>query len=113
MLPAVAAVIVRRVMPLAPVAVSVRRSGAVSLRIRPTDMASTLSAITMPSAAALVTARVRRRGVGTKLVAVASDGARAAGCEWLHVDFEDHLRSFYFDSCGFSPAKAGLIALKG
>ena len=59
----------------------------------------------------LVTARVRRRGVGTKLVAAASDGARAAGCEWLHVDFEDHLRSFYFDSCGFSPTNAGLIAL--
>jgi GNAT superfamily N-acetyltransferase len=61
----------------------------------------------------LVTARVRRRGVGTKLVAVASDGARAARCEWLHVDFEDHLRSFYFGSCGFSPTNAGLIALKG
>ena len=59
----------------------------------------------------LVTARVSRRGVGTKLVAVASDGARAAGCEWLHVDFEDQLRSFYFDSCGFSPTNAGLIAL--
>jgi GNAT superfamily N-acetyltransferase len=61
----------------------------------------------------LVTARVRRRGVGTKLVAVASGGARAAGCEWLHVDFDDHLRSFYFGSCGFSPTNAGLIALKG
>jgi GNAT superfamily N-acetyltransferase len=59
----------------------------------------------------LVTARVRRHGVGTKLVAVASDGARAAGCTWLHVDFEDHLRSYYLDSCGFSPTGAGLIAL--
>ena len=29
--------------------------------------------------------------------------ARAAGCEWLHVDFEDHLRPFYFGSCGFTP----------
>ena len=37
--------------------------------------------------------------------------ARAAGCEWLHVDFEDHLRSFYFDACGFTPTNAGLIAL--
>jgi GNAT superfamily N-acetyltransferase len=60
----------------------------------------------------LVTARAGRRGVGTKLVAVATDGARAAGCEWLHVDFEDHLRSFYFDRCGFSPTNAGLIQLK-
>jgi hypothetical protein len=38
-------------------------------------------------------------------------GARAAGCEWLHVDFDDHLRSFYFDACGFTPTNAGLIAL--
>jgi len=61
---------------------------------------------------ALVTARVGRRGVGTKLVAVASDGARAAGCEWLHVDFEDHLRPFYFGSCGFSPTNSGLRRLR-
>jgi N-acetylglutamate synthase-like GNAT family acetyltransferase len=61
---------------------------------------------------ALVTARVGRRGVGTKLVAVASDGARAAGCEWLHVDFEDHLRPFYFGSCGFSPTNSGLQRLR-
>jgi GNAT superfamily N-acetyltransferase len=61
----------------------------------------------------LVAAGVRRRGVGSKLAAVAADGARAAGCEWLHVDFEDQLRPFYFDSCGFSPTNAGLIALQG
>ncbi len=59
----------------------------------------------------LVTARVRRLGVGTALVAVATREARAAGCEWLHVDFDDHLRTFYFDSCGFTPTNAGLIAL--
>jgi len=59
----------------------------------------------------LVTARVRRLGVGTKLVAIAARQARAAGCEWLHVDFEDHLRPFYFDSCGFRPTNAGLIRL--
>jgi hypothetical protein len=49
---AVAAVIIRRVVVLAPVAVSVRRSRAVSLRITPTGMASTPRAITMPSAVA-------------------------------------------------------------
>ena len=53
----------------------------------------------------------RRSGVGAELVAVAARGARAAGCEWLHVDFEDHLRAFYFDACGFQPTPAGLIAL--
>jgi hypothetical protein len=37
--------------------------------------------------------------------------ARDAGCEWLHVDFEDHLRRFYFEACGFQPTNAGLIAL--
>ena len=55
--------------------------------------------------------RVGRRGIGTRLVAIASEQARAAGCEWLHVDFEDHLRPFYFDACGFSPTNAGLILL--
>ncbi len=39
-------------------------------------------------------------------------GAREAGCEWLHVDFDDHLRGFYFDACGFTPTNAGLIALQ-
>jgi hypothetical protein len=59
----------------------------------------------------LVASRVRREGIGTGLIAVAVSGARAAGCEWLHVDFDDHLREFYFDSCGFVPTNAGLIAL--
>jgi hypothetical protein len=45
------------------------------------------------------------------MIDVALDGARAAGCEWLHVDFDDHLRPFYLDACGFSPTDAGLIAL--
>ncbi|RPI10385.1 MAG: GNAT family N-acetyltransferase [Actinobacteria bacterium] len=52
-----------------------------------------------------------RRGVGTALVAAAVEGARAAGCEWLHVDFDDELRGFYFDACGFAPTNGGLIAL--
>jgi GNAT superfamily N-acetyltransferase len=60
----------------------------------------------------MVAARARGQRIGTELVAVARDQARAAGCEWLHVDFDDHLRSFYFDSCGFTPTTAGLIALQ-
>lgn len=59
----------------------------------------------------VVTSGVRRRGVGTALVAVAARRARAAGCKWLHVDFEDHLQTFYFDSCGFMPTTAGLLRL--
>jgi GNAT superfamily N-acetyltransferase len=59
----------------------------------------------------MVASDAGRRGIGTRLVGHARDGARAAGCEWLHVDFEDQLRSFYVDACGFTPAAAGLIAL--
>lgn len=59
----------------------------------------------------IVAAHVARQGVGTELVAVAVDQSRALGCEWLHVDFDDHLRPFYFDACGFKPTNAGLIAL--
>jgi ribosomal protein S18 acetylase RimI-like enzyme len=60
---------------------------------------------------ALVSASLRRQAVGTSLVALAVREARAAGCEWLHVDFEDQLRPFYFGRCGFTPTNAGLIAL--
>jgi GNAT superfamily N-acetyltransferase len=59
----------------------------------------------------MVTAKAGRRGIGTRLVELTVPEARAAGCEWLHVDFEDHLRSFYFGACGFEPTNAGLIAL--
>jgi hypothetical protein len=46
-----------------------------------------------------------------ELVRHARAGAKAAGCEYLHVDFEDHLSGFYYGACGFTPAKAGLITL--
>lgn len=52
-----------------------------------------------------------RRGIGQRLVAEAVRAARAAGCEWLHVDFDDDLRPFYLDACGFTPTNAGLIRL--
>lgn len=47
-----------------------------------------------------------------ELNAAAAEGARAARCEWLHVDFDPHLRSFYLEGCGFTPVDAGLIALR-
>ncbi|MBW1598391.1 GNAT family N-acetyltransferase [Streptomyces sp. JJ38] len=53
----------------------------------------------------------RRLGIGAGLVAEAARQARAAGCTWLHVDFEEHLTPFYLDACGFRPTAAGLIAL--
>jgi GNAT superfamily N-acetyltransferase len=60
----------------------------------------------------LVATAARRHGIGTRLVATAAQQARAAGCEWLHVDFDDdYLARFYFGGCGFRPTKAGLIQL--
>ena len=59
----------------------------------------------------MVAADVRHRGLGRQLVEVARDGARAAGCEWLHVDFDDDLAPFYLGACGFFPAQAGLMQL--
>jgi GNAT superfamily N-acetyltransferase len=59
----------------------------------------------------IVSAKAQRQGVGTRLVAIAADKATAAGCEWLHVDFDKELGPFYFDSCGFKPTAAGLLAL--
>jgi GNAT superfamily N-acetyltransferase len=60
----------------------------------------------------MVASTARRRGIGIELVALAKAAARDAGCEWLHVDFDDHLREFYLDACGFQPTNAGLIALQ-
>lgn len=60
----------------------------------------------------MVDPRDHRRGVGRQLVADAVSAARQAGCDWLHVDFDDDLRSFYYDACGFRPTNAGLIALQ-
>ena len=59
----------------------------------------------------MVTESVRHQGVGVELVRHARQGASEAGCEYLHVDFEDDLRPFYFDACGFTPTTAGLIEL--
>ena len=59
----------------------------------------------------MVAMSARGHDVGTGVVAVAREHAKAAGCQWLHVDFDDHLKSFYFDACGFRPTSAGLIHL--
>jgi GNAT superfamily N-acetyltransferase len=59
----------------------------------------------------VVRARKARQGIGTRLVAMAAAEARAAGCEWLHVDFDDENKPFYLDACGFKVTAAGLMAL--
>jgi ribosomal protein S18 acetylase RimI-like enzyme len=53
----------------------------------------------------------RRQGIGRRLIAVAAAEARAAGCEWLHVDFDEEYRPFYLEACGFKASPAGLMAL--
>jgi GNAT superfamily N-acetyltransferase len=53
----------------------------------------------------------QHRGIGADLVAAAAAGARAAGCQWLHVDFEPHLAGFYLRHCGFRGTSAGLMRL--
>jgi ribosomal protein S18 acetylase RimI-like enzyme len=59
----------------------------------------------------VVSATRRRQGIGSQLIAAAAAEARAAGCEWLHVDFDEEHRSFYLDACGFEATPAGLMAL--
>ncbi|MGH9937993.1 MAG: GNAT family N-acetyltransferase [Blastocatellia bacterium] len=50
----------------------------------------------------------RRRGIGRRLVEEAVALAGKRGVEWVHVDFDPHLRGFY-SKCGFQPTEAGLI----
>jgi len=59
----------------------------------------------------MVGTKVRRSGVGKQLITVARQHASETDCEWLHVDFEDHLEAFYFGACEFRSTKAGLINL--
>jgi GNAT superfamily N-acetyltransferase len=59
----------------------------------------------------IVSATAQRHGVGTRLVNVAAYEATAAGCSWLHVDFDEAHRAFYLDRCGFRSTSAGLRAL--
>jgi GNAT superfamily N-acetyltransferase len=59
----------------------------------------------------MVDATCRHRGIGVGLVHAARDGAHEAGCEFLHVGFNDDLTSFYIDACGFTPTPGGLMEL--
>ena len=54
----------------------------------------------------------RHTGIGRDMLRVAERESRSAGCEWLHVDFDDELGDFYLGACGFTPTPAGLIALR-
>lgn len=53
----------------------------------------------------------QRRGLGRAVVAAVVQRSTTAGCQWLHVDYEPRLDSFYRQTCGFSPTRAGLLRL--
>jgi ribosomal protein S18 acetylase RimI-like enzyme len=53
-----------------------------------------------------------RQGIGKELVRIAAAEAKAAGCDWLHVDYEPQLADFYVTACGFSPTEAALLKLR-
>jgi ribosomal protein S18 acetylase RimI-like enzyme len=53
----------------------------------------------------------QRRGIGTELVRQAARVAAERGLEWLHVDYEARLQSFY-RGCGFRKTEAGLLKLR-
>ncbi len=59
----------------------------------------------------MVAERCRRQGVGRRMIGLAVTQSRYAGCEWLHVDFDDELGPFYLETCGFTATSAGLIHL--
>jgi len=53
----------------------------------------------------------RNRGIGSRMIEIVRTECQRAGCEWLHVDFEEGLETFYLQSCGFTPTRAGVIRL--
>jgi GNAT superfamily N-acetyltransferase len=58
-----------------------------------------------------VHAGFQHQGIGVRLVRAAVEAAQTNGMEWVHVDYEPHLREFY-RKCGFQLTEAGLIDLK-
>jgi GNAT superfamily N-acetyltransferase len=59
-----------------------------------------------------VRADLHRQGIGTALVRLATQQAKVAGCEWLHVDYDERLVPFYVGACGFRSTPAALIHLR-
>jgi GNAT superfamily N-acetyltransferase len=52
----------------------------------------------------------QRRGIGRRLVEAVIAESCERNLEWLHVDYEPHLTTFY-ESCGFQATDAGLVNL--
>lgn len=54
----------------------------------------------------------QRIGIGVKVVDRATEEATNAGCEWLHVDFDDDVADFYYRRLGFQKTNGGLKYLQ-
>ena len=61
----------------------------------------------------MVDSSLRHRGVGLGALHAARDRPTAAGCEFLHVGFEEDLGRFYIEACGFELTLGGLKELGG
>ena len=59
----------------------------------------------------LVAGDRRRAGIGRGLLETVVTECQRAGCEWVHVDFEEELRDFYLGACGFRTTPGGLVSL--
>lgn len=58
----------------------------------------------------VVDARLRRRGIGTRLVREAiTEARRTSGIEWVHVDSDETLMQRFYCPAGFTPAHAGIV----
>lgn len=53
----------------------------------------------------------QKQGIGTELVKQCIKVAKRQNITWIHVDYEEHLESFY-NGCGFRETKAALINLE-
>jgi GNAT superfamily N-acetyltransferase len=59
----------------------------------------------------MVAATARNRGIATAMIDRVRSEVTAAGCEWLHVDFDEELADLYIGSCGFERTSAGILRL--
>ncbi|MGH8166888.1 MAG: GNAT family N-acetyltransferase [Woeseiaceae bacterium] len=60
----------------------------------------------------MVAVAARGQRIGVRVVHMARDAACRAGCDFFHVDFEEPLRHFYIDECGFESVCGGLMQLR-
>jgi GNAT superfamily N-acetyltransferase len=60
----------------------------------------------------MVSPEHQRGGIGAQLIEEAVSQSRQAGCEWLHVDFDDDVADFYYRRCGFQRTNGGLLYLQ-